>query len=99
MYIPKQQHDMESLIRSIMFIYYDLFLPDIRANIKYKGVIKFWQLVDEQLKESGQFEFWRIALDIARSKESSIEDIDRHFDTFKIGCIDMDYISNEIKNI
>ena len=46
-----------------MFIYYDLFLSDIPPNNKYKGVIKFWQLVDEQLTNNGQFEFWKIALD------------------------------------
>jgi hypothetical protein len=82
-----------------MFIYYDLFLPDIPQHKKYKGLIKFWQLVDDQLKDSGLFEFWKIALDKARSKESNIEDIDQHFDSFKLGYIDMNYILNVIKNI
>jgi hypothetical protein len=79
-----------------MLIYYDLYLPDIPQDKIYKSLIKFWQLVDE---DNGLFEFWKIALHKARSKESIIEDIDQHFDSFKLGYINMNYILNEIENI
>ena len=63
---------------------------------KFEGSIKFWELIDEQLKHNGQFDFWEEALILARSEDSSFEVIEKHFDDLKMSYIDMNSVSDEI---
>lgn len=94
--MPKREHDIESLIRTMMFIYYDLSVPKIPKDRRYEGVIKYWEFVDEMLREKGEFEFWEKALVKVRSGKANFKDIIGYFDT--LGFIDNETISKQMND-
>lgn len=93
--MPKREHDIESLIRTIMFIYYDLSVPRIPKDRNFEGFIKYWEFVDEMLREKGEL-FWEKALVKVRSGKANFKEIMDYFDTF--GFIDNEKISKQMKD-
>lgn len=76
MYRPRRRHDLESFVRTIMYIYLKLPLPALAPNVDTCQTmaiktLAYWQTIDDLLaKHDGTF--WIEALNLARDAE--IED-------------------------
>ena len=73
-YQPKLKHDLESFIRTIMFLYFELQLPHTISEgdpqTLAKKSIAFWSEVDEEIKKSLSEEnkkYWQETLNITRT--------------------------------
>ena len=85
LYTPRRRHDLESIVRSLIYLHYELKMPIMKKKDKEDTsyfancVLKYWKVVDECLSTvAGQF--WTTALQIARKQqENSYDELKEHF--------------------
>ena len=68
-YTPHRRHDLESIVRSLIYLHYELSMPNFSKNDiskLAKCVLEYWKVVDECLKDAAG-DLWLNALEIARS--------------------------------
>lgn len=90
MYEPKKRHDLESLVKTILYLFYKIDLPnfpkfaDIKEEIEetVKMTKSWWMFIEDWLKKMGvQGEFWTKAFLIVRNESECmvLDELERHF--------------------
>lgn len=84
-YTPRRRHDLESIVRSLIYLHYELKMPSMKQKDKEDTsyfancVLKYWEVVDECLLTVAG-EFWTTALQIAKKQEpNSYDELREHF--------------------
>lgn len=72
MYWPHRKQDLESFVRTIMYLYHELPHPPVledRIDVLAKKSILYWEFIDREIEKNQQDSFWSEALRITREHE------------------------------
>jgi hypothetical protein len=91
-YRPRRRHDLESLVRTIMYFYLGLELPPV---MQAADTIIYWEAVDEYIARTSSF--WKEAIQIVRNKNDklALNTLKEKFKIFNFNFVD----NNEILEI
>lgn len=107
MYKPRRKHDLESLIRTIIFLYFELKLPpgisEGDTNTLARKSISFWSIVDNKIKlHSKEAQtYWKQTLEITRGEDLNdrMQQLEYQLLKLQFNFLDNDSIFSEFEEM